>query len=99
MSSLNGAVSVVEVYDVTILISDNLNLDVLRVFEVLLNKYIIDTECSLSFTLCSSILIYDIIFASYDSHTTAAATSCCLKHNWVSASVCEFNRLVLVLDS
>ncbi len=98
VASLDGAVTFVKVNDVAFLVAENLHFDVLRVFEVFFDKYVVDAECLRCFGTCGTELWKELFFASNDSHTTAAAACCCLQHYWVATLLSKFNSFSFCLN-
>ena len=89
VSSLDGTVTFIQMYDVAVTVSQDLHFDMLRTFQIFFNEDIVDTECLLRFTLGTAVLFYHFFLRSYDTHTSSAASGCRLQHNRVSAFICE----------
>ena len=89
VSSLDGTVTFIQMYDVAVAVSQDLHFDMLRTFQIFFNEDIVDTECLLRFTLGTAVLFYHFFLRSYDTHTSSAASGRCLQHNRVSAFICE----------
>ena len=90
MSSLDRAVTFIEMNDIAVVVSEDLHFDVLRSFEIFFDEDIVDTECLLSFALCASELFRHLFSASDDPHTSAAAACCSFEHYRISAVLCKF---------
>ena len=89
MSSLDGAVTFVQMHDIAVVVSQDLHFDVLRTFQIFFNKDVINTEGFLRFALGAAVLLYHFVFRSYDTHTSATASCCCFQHNRIAAFFCK----------
>ena len=99
MTSLDGAVTLIEMNDVSFLVSQDLHFDVLGVLEVLLNEYIVYTKSLGSFGSGGSELRKQFLFRTYDPHTSSAAACGSLEDDGITAHSCKFSGLFFGLDS
>jgi hypothetical protein len=98
MSSLNGAVTLVQVDDVSVVVSQQLDLNVLRFVEESFNE-----DCSVAkggFRLrCSAVeRIFQVFLLSHNSHTSSATAECRLDDDWEAKLVCEFLDILKFLN-
>ena len=91
ISSLYRAVSLVEVYDVAVFVSEDLYFDVLRFVEVFLDEYIVDAESLLGFALSAVELFYESLRRVDDPHASSAAAGSSLQHYRISRLLSELN--------
>ena len=89
MPSLDRTVTFIKMNNIAIAVSQHLNLYMLRPFEILLDKNIIDSKSLLGFALGTSVLIDKFLSVPYNSHSSSAAARCSLQHYRVAAVFCE----------
>ena len=95
VSSLHGAISLIKVYQVAVLIAQHLNLDMLRLFQVFLDKNISVAECFYRFVMSTAELRNQLFAAANDSHSSSAAAGCRLQHYRITALLCKFQCFIL----
>jgi len=90
MSALDGAVTLVQVHDVSVVVSEELDLNVLWLVEEALDEHCAVAEGGLSLG-CGSIkrLLQRRLLADY-THTTATTTISCLDDDWEAIFVGKF---------
>lgn len=91
MTALNRTVSLVEMHDIAVLIAQHLNFDMFRLFQILLDKDIIDAESFSRFALLR--LLNSVIrssWISYDTHPASAAAGRRFQHNRITAESANF---------
>ena len=98
MSSLYGAVSLIQVNYIAVLVSEDLDFDVLRLLDVFLDKYIAVSECLDSLVLSAVELRQEVLLFADDPHSSSAAACSCLEHYRVSCRIRELYRVIIVAD-
>ena len=98
MSSLYGAVSLIQVDYIAVLVSEDLDFDVLRLLDVFLDKYIAVSECLDSLVLSAVELRQEVLLFADDPHSSSAAACSCLEHYRVSCRIRELYRVIIVAD-
>ena len=91
VTSLDGTVTLAQVYDVAVVVAQYLHFDVLRPFDVFLDKDIVDSKSFCSFTLGAFELHRQFFLAADDTHAASAAAGCCLEHDRIAAFVCKIH--------
>ena len=90
MTALNRTVSLVEMHDIAVLIAQHLNFDMFRLFQILLDKDIVDAESFSRFALRVIEFGNQIFRISYDTHPASAAAGRRFQHNRITAEFSEF---------
>ena len=98
VSSLYGAISLIKVHQVAVLIAQHLNLNMLRLFQVFLDKNISVAECFYRFVMGTAELRNQFFAAANDSHSSSAAAGSRLQHYRITALLCKFQRFILGRD-
>ena len=98
MSSLDGAVALEEVDNVSIVIAHDLNLDVLRPLKIFLEEYGAVAECSLSLALCCCNTLNQLLLVVGNSHTASTTAGSCLYDDRISAALCKLKGILVLLD-
>ena len=98
MSSLYGAVSLIQVDYIAVLVSEDLDFDVLRLLDVFLDKYIPVSECLDSLVLCAVELRQEVLFLTDDPHSSSAAACSRLEHYRVTCRIRELDRIIVIAD-
>ena len=98
MSSLNRAVSLIKMNDVSLFISQYLHLDMFRVFKIFFNENIVYAEGLCSFASGASELRQEFFLGTNNSHTSSAAACCCLEHYRISAALCKLQSFFFCFD-
>ena len=81
MPALNGTVSLVKVYKVSVCISKKLYFDVSGTLNKLFNEDACTAKSSFAFTLSAFQCSRQVLFGSYDSHATTTTTMSRLEHD------------------
>lgn len=90
MTALNRTVSLVEMHDIAVLIAQHLNFDMFRLFQILLDKDIVDAESFSRFALRVIEFGNQIFRISYDTHPASAAAGRRFQHNRITAEFANF---------
>ena len=98
VSSLDGAVTLEEVNDVSIVIAHDLDFDVLWTLKIFLKEYCAVAECSLSLALCSLNTFKQLLLIVGNSHSSTTATCSSLYYDRISAAFCELKSILCLLD-
>ncbi|MNH33882.1 hypothetical protein D3C79_944370 [compost metagenome] len=79
-------------HDIALLIANNLNLNMLRLDNRLLNIHLIRAKSSLCLRFSSFIRRSKLLWCMDQAHPTATTPKCCLNHNWIAigASKCLY---------
>ena len=84
--------------DVAELVSQDLNLDVLRMLDIMLDIHHVITECILGLCLCRQECLLENILVPCDPHTLAAAAQRGLDHDRICGDVSEFQTFLDRVD-
>mmetsp|Transcript_94283 Transcript_94283/g.129880 ORF Transcript_94283/g.129880 Transcript_94283/m.129880 type:complete len:246 (-) Transcript_94283:217-954(-) len=82
VSSLHRAVTLIQVNIITVHITENLELDMSRILNVLFDKHIVISKTFHGFSFGLIEHLEEVFFSTNNSHTFATATKNCLKHDW-----------------
>ena len=94
VAALERAVTLTEMHYITVLVSKNLNFNMLRLNKELFNKNILITKCLLSFIFNKLKLTAYIFLTVTAAHTASAAAGSSLENNGESIRNCFFNSFV-----
>ena len=81
MSSLNGTVTLMHMHIISMLVTEDLHLNMARVNNILLNNHVIIIETFLRFPLGRIKLVIEFIFCHNDSHAFSSTTERCFEHD------------------
>src|ERR1044071_7108702 len=98
MPALNRAFTFAEMHDVAVMVADDLELDVARVLEVLLDVDIAVAERSFGFALRRAPQFRQVGRRADDAHATTAATGDRLDDHRVPDLLGDLRGLLFVLD-
>jgi hypothetical protein len=90
MSSLYGAITLVQVNDISMVVSEKLDLDVLGFVEKTLNKDGSIAKSRLGLGSGSLEGVFQAFLFPHDSHTTSTTSVSCLDDDGKAVFVCEF---------
>ena len=82
MAALNGAVTLIHVHVVTVLVTEDLYLNVARMLDILFNDHVIVIKALLCLSLGSVELVHELLLVPHDPHSFAATAKRCFKHDW-----------------
>ena len=98
VSSLYGTVSLIEMYNIAVLVAEDLHFDVLWLLDVFLDKYIAVSECLDSLVLSAVELRQQVLFLTDDPHSSSAAACSSLEHYRVTCRIRELDRIIVIAD-
>ena len=81
MSSLDSAVTLMQMHIIAMLVTEDLHFNMARVFNKLLNNHVIVIERFLRLTLGCIKLVMEFILCHNDSHAFSSATERSLEHD------------------
>ena len=90
VSSLNGAIALVEVNDVPVLIAEDLDFDVPCASDEFFEEDFVATESVFRFALCLFEIACQLVFGFNDSHSASSTPFGGFEHDWVSHFPGEF---------
>ncbi len=88
-ATLHGAIALVEVHQISVLVSENLHLDVLRIVDIFFDKNRIVAECRAGFVARFIVFRFHFGVAAHDAHPASAAARGRFNHDGVA----DFIRL------
>jgi hypothetical protein len=98
MSSLNGAITLVQVYNVALVVSQQLDLNVLGFVEESLDEDGAIAKSRLGLRSGTVERVLKIFLLSHNSHTSSTTTKGCLDDDWEAVLVCELLDILELLD-
>ena len=98
MAALDGAVALEQVHDVAVLVAQQLDFDVLRVFDVFLDEHRVVAEGFTCLALGALVFVNQLAFLADDTHAASAAAGRRLQHDGVADLGCDLQRFLLGLD-
>ena len=84
--------------DIAVLVSQYLNLDMLRILDIFLDEDGVVAERLLRLTSGSSVLLYDAGLIPDNTHAPAAAAGRCLQHDRITDLIGELNYFFVCLN-
>ena len=99
MTSLHRAVTIEQMHNIAVIISDHLNLNMLWSFQILLNEDHIITESFFRFISRLVEFFFQISRIIDNTHTTSATTVGSFQHDRISDHVCDLCCLFIRLHS
>jgi len=94
VAPLQRAVPLAEMADVAVLVGEDLDLDVLGCFEVLLDVHRVVVEVGFALALCRLQRVVDVLGVVDDLHATTAAAALCLDRNGVAELLTDLPDLL-----
>ena len=89
MSTLNGAITLVQVNNVSVVVTEELDLNVLWLVEEALDEDCAVAESRLCLGCCSLERLLQCALLANNTHTTSTTTVCCLDNDWEAVLVGE----------
>ena len=87
-----------EMDDVSVLVGEDLEFDVARVFDVFLDEYFAVPECLFGLAAGEYEFLAEGNIVAGDTKAFATATGNCFDHHWIAYLVCNLDRFVFGFD-
>ena len=97
MSSLDSAVSFVQMQVVSVLVSEDLHLNVSGLLDILLNDHVIIAETLHGLSLGGLELLLELTLGLDDTHTFSTAAKSCLEHDREANALGLLQKMARVL--
>ena len=98
MAALDRALALAEMHDVAVVVAENLELDVARRFDVLLEVDVADAERGFGFALRRLDRLRELARRAHDAHAASAAARGRLDDDGIADVLRQLERLVLAVD-
>src|SRR4051812_49171705 len=98
MTALNGALALAEMDDAAVLIAENLELDVARRLDVLLEIHVGDAEGRFRLALRRLERVRQLAAVADDAHAASAAAGCRLDDDGIADVLGDLEGLLFALD-